>query len=98
MSRFASSDLRTIDLGDGEWVKIPVALSFKDSMEFKAQSDDESAKKMILRCVREWNIKDENGLVPELNEENIMKLDIATITLISKELTKLVVNDQDKKK
>ena len=43
-------------------------------------------------------MKNEDGIIPELNEANILTLDLPTIQLISTALTKLMVNDQDKKK
>lgn len=61
-------------------------------------SEMEMSKIMLTECIKEWNIKDEDGLIPELNEENILKLDVPTITLISGEITKLITNDQNKKK
>lgn len=99
MSRFASKKLQTIDLGDGEWVKIPTALSYAEVLELtSAKTEMEMSKTMLVRCIREWNIKDEDGKFPELNEENILNLDVQTITLISQEITKLMTNNQDKKK
>jgi len=53
---------------------------------------------MLIECIKEWNIKDEDGNIPELNADNIMKLDIITIQEISKEILPLLTNDQDKKK
>ena len=56
------------------------------------------SKAMLLSCIREWNLKDETGQIPEVNEENILKLDIETITILSEEIVKLLKNDQSKKK
>lgn len=99
MSRFASTKLREIDLGDGEWVKIPTALSYEIVMKFSSIEDStELSKEMLSTCIKEWNMKDEDGVIPELNMENIMKLDIQTVSLISSEIAKLMRNDQDKKK
>ena len=60
MSRFASKELRTIDLGNDEWVKIPVALSYKvvSEIEILSQNETEAAKKMLITCLKEWNLKD----------------------------------------
>lgn len=99
MSRFASTRLQEIDLGDWEWVKIPSALSYADVLEFTSVKDElQLSKIMLVKCIKEWNIKNEDGLVPELNETNILTLDLPTIQLISTALTKLMINDQDKKK
>jgi len=99
MSRFASKELRTIDLGDGEWVKIPAALSYATVIAINGQKDEtEVAKSLLTQCIKEWNIKNDEEIVPELNEENILALDIETITIISTELTKMITNNQDKKK
>jgi hypothetical protein len=56
---------------------------------------------MLVICIREWNLKDEEGNVPEVNEENIMQLDIATITLITTEIAKVISpesKEENKKK
>lgn len=99
MSKFASTKLREIDLWDSEWVKIPTALSYAVVIKMTSiPSEMEMSKIMLTECIKEWNIKDEDGLIPELNEENILKLDVPTITLISGEITKLITNDQNKKK
>lgn len=99
MSRFASKELQMIDLGDGEWVKIPTALSYKVVLEINSSKDESViAKNLLTTCIKEWNLKDENGDVPEVNEENILQLDVQTITKITEAITKLVTNDQDKKK
>lgn len=99
MSRFVSTRLQTIDLGNDEWVKIPTALSYADVLEFTSVKDElQLSKVMLVKCIKEWNIKNEDGNIPELNETNILTLDLPTIQLISSELTKLLANDQDKKK
>ena len=77
MSKFASTKLQEIDLGDGEWVKIPMALSYAQVMALTSHTSElEMSKAMLLECIKEWNIKDEDGNIPELNETNIMSLQI----------------------
>ncbi len=99
MSRFVTKTLQTIDLGDDEWVKIPKALSYNDVIKLTSfESDSEKSKALLSECIKEWNIKDEEGNIPELKLENIMRLDISTIDTISNELVKLLENNQDKKK
>jgi len=99
MSRFASKKLKKIDLWDWEFVKIPTALSFNQVMNINKGWDEfETSKLMLIECIKEWNIKDENWKIPKVNEENILNLDIQTITKISWEITKLIQNQQDKKK
>lgn len=53
---------------------------------------------MLMECVKEWNLKDDNGVDVILNEENLLALDIPTINIITEEITKLITNDQNKKK
>lgn len=99
MSRFASTKLREVDLGEGEWVKIPTALSYAQVIKLTSSTNEaEISKNMLVECIKEWNLKDENGVIPEINEENIMKLDILTIQKLSSEIVPLLTNDQDKKK
>ncbi len=99
MSKFASTKLREIDLWDWEWVKIPEVISYEQALTFSdAWTNTEVSKMMLLECIKEWNIKDEDGNIPELNLINISRLDIKIILIISEEITKLLVNNQDKKK
>jgi len=98
MSRFASKKLKEIDFGDEEVVRIPTALSYAQVIKFTQAKDEDVSKIMLVECIKEWTLKDENGNIPEVNEENILKLDVSTITEISKEISKLMTNDQDKKK
>lgn len=100
MSRFASKELRTVDLGDGEWIKIPTALSYSTVLAINSGSKDEAsiAKSMLVACIKDWNLKDENGIQLDVTEENILSLDIRTITQITEEITPLFANNQDKKK
>lgn len=100
MSRFASKKLQEIDLWEWEFVKIPVALSYEQVMRFTRGWDEvETSKEMLKECIKEWNLKDEDGNIPEINEKTILSLDIQTITTLSQEITKLLMNsNQDKKK
>ncbi len=58
----------------------------------------ELSKTLLVECIKEWTIKDEDGNIPEINEENIMRLDFPTISIISEAIAALTKNDQDKKK
>ena len=84
MSRFASKKLNTIDLWEWEWVKIRSEISTEDILNyFKAKTEIEQTKIMFTQSLKEWNIKDEDGNIPELNEENIFQLDPITIVEIT---------------
>lgn len=99
MSRFASSELQEIDLGDGESVKIPVALSYEQVAKLtECPTEGGMSRAMLVECIKEWTIKDDAGNIPELTEANIVRLDIRTVQVITSEITKLLSNDQDKKK
>ena len=99
MSRFVGTKLREIDLGEGEWIKIPVALSYDQVLRLTSLTNDvEISKSMLIECIKEWNIKDEDGNIPPVNIENILKLDIFTIKMVSDEVEKMLKNNQDKKK
>ena len=56
------------------------------------------SKSMLVECIKEWNLKDDEGQDREVNEANIMDLDILTIKTLSDEILPLLVNNQDKKK
>lgn len=58
MSRFVTQETQTIDLGEGDWVKIPKALSYEQVLKYSSAGDDyERSKSMLLGCIKEWNLK-----------------------------------------
>lgn len=92
------SELLELLNNNREWVKIAEALSFEDISKITGTTDEmEMSKIMLVTCIREWNIKDEEGKIPELNEENIMKLDTDTITILLWEISKVITTDNKKK-
>ncbi len=91
MSRFVGKELKTIDLWEWEWIKIPIALSFDEVSKITGETDHvEMSKKMLIICIKEWNLKDSEWIIPKVNEENILTLDVQTITIITQEITKIV--------
>jgi len=98
MSKFISEELKQVDCGDGEWVKIPTELSIEDVHLFLDKNTNEnSAVRLLKSFIREWNFKDNNGQLAELSELNIKKLKLHVINLIKDEIYKLI-NVDDKKK
>lgn len=60
MSHFASTKLREIDMGNDEVVRIPAALSYALVLELTSiQDQTELSKMMLVKCIKEWTIKDE---------------------------------------
>lgn len=62
MSRFANTeDLRKIDLGEDEWIKVRKSISFREIQSMKATNGTEEEKtiEMFLLCMREWNLKND---------------------------------------
>lgn len=99
MSRFVSNKSKRIDLGDDEWIELPEEISFQEYTEIKSVTGEVAmSKKMFTTMIKAWNLKDESGTVLPVTEENIMRLNIDTITIISDELTKLITSNTDKKK
>ena len=99
MSRFVTDELKQVNLWGWEWIKIPVALSFEDTLKMTAWDKDEMslAKQMLTFCIREWNLKDKEWNVPEVNEKNILKLDTETVTILSTEITSMMDKKNKKK-
>lgn len=98
-SRFTSDDdLEQIDLGDGEWVKIPVSIPF-GTLEKIAELPGSNAAKTVptlLLVIRGWNIKDVAGAVPQVTTESIRKLDMATIKAITDRVAAKIAPDEKK--
>ncbi len=114
MSRFVGKGLKKIVLWEIEvikdWktvkeeerVKIPKALSFDNMSKITSETDATiMSKKMLIICIKEWNIKDENDKIPEVNEANIITLDVETIKVITEKITEMITpetKEESKKK
>lgn len=91
MSKFITNELDTIDCGDDEWVKIPKELSVEDGEKVTAaMSEGGTPIKVFLVFVREWNFKDNNGQIPPITEENVKKLNMATLQIILTAINKRI--------
>jgi hypothetical protein len=103
MSKFVSNRLRKIDLGDGEWVKLPEEISFEDCQGFKVGIAGiqavgfEETLDLITHFIKEWNFKDDEGQDVPLAKENVRRLKIEVISLIQDEIIKLIPNNDKKK-
>lgn len=101
MTRFVDqTKLKQIDLGDGDWVKVPERIAYKVTEQF-AESKLEGTKRvafMLRTLIKEWNLKDGEGNIPDITEENIYKLDIPTINLLAEQMLGLLGLDVEEKK
>jgi len=100
MSKFVTDKLTKIDLGDGEWVKVPSAVSFnlvRDFTKVQADSDMEKSMEMLIVLVKGWNLKDEDDKPAELTPDNLKRLDMKYINIIIQELLKIMGIDDKKK-
>ena len=92
-NRFVTnSDLKQIDLGDGDWVKIPKRFSYGFVEKFGdlAEADGGKGERMMSMLeflVREWNLKDETGSVVAISKETLRTLELETAMQIMKEAT-----------
>jgi len=98
MSDFVSNKLKQIDLGNEKWIKIPEEISFGQVQNFTSGEKDEStmALKAMVTFIKEWNLKDGDDIA-ELNEENIKRLKIEDVNIISEAITGMI-QTVDKKK
>ena len=101
MSRFVDpTELKQIDLGDGDWVKIPARVSWEIAEDFTTSELPEGKKGILMlrTFIKEWNLKDKEGNIPKITEENIKKLDLPTLNKIGDEIGTLIEMDVDVKK
>lgn len=97
MSDFVSKELKTIDLGDGKFVKVPKEVSFGDVQKIsKLDKEGKDASLMtLLMFIREWNLSDEEGIAP-INEGNINRMKIDHVKKINDEIAKMIEDDKKK--
>lgn len=84
MNRFVKvGELKQIDLGEGDWVKIPAKFSFEFLTQFgDIKNNSEKSLKLVQNAIVEWNLKDENGNDMPPTPDNIKSLDVQTATAI----------------
>lgn len=92
-SRFVNPDaLEQVDLGEGDWVKIPERLTYADAQSFAVTDKDDKEKVagFLHKMIRDWNLVDEKGEVAEITEEMVSRLDIKDamkiVTAVSKKI------------
>ncbi len=75
-SRFVQKDeLQQIDLGQGDWVKIPARFSYAMSESFQFEDDPRAKINSILQVViKDWNLVDADGTKAPITIEKIKQL------------------------
>lgn len=94
MSKFASDELEQIDLGDGEWVKIPKIIAWdvlQAARKAKGEKGDEEVGiNMISRLVRDWSWK-EKGKKVDIIEKNVKRMNVLLLDKITDILMKKII-------
>lgn len=85
-TRFVTdADLKQIDLGDGDWVKIPSRLSYGFVAGISEGDEKDAVKistKILVGVIKQWNLKDADGNDVAVTPENIQNLDFSTVQAI----------------
>lgn len=101
MTRFVNENEHvTIDLGEGDWVKVPAKISWKLlTTTAKQQGDDlaQISSRLLAKLVVEWNLKDANGNVVPISEDAIDRLDARTGVAIMNVINPLITSELDPK-
>lgn len=87
------NDLKQIDLGEDDWVKVPARISYglvAKMGDLEAENDMEKITKFIVPILKEWNLKDSTGEVVEITEENILRLEISTVKQIIEQVVPMI--------
>lgn len=100
MSNFVSKKLKKVELPEGEFVEIPMDVSFEDAQIANTIRKDcpdefEQTLKLLMRFIKSWNLKDEDGNDAELSEENLKQLKMSALTKIQKEIMIVMGLDED---
>lgn len=104
-SKFVRADqLKQIDLGDGDWAKIPERFSYglvQKLTKLIGNPDDEKTEhddtEVVLLVIKEWNLKQEGSeTVEPITLDNIRLLDIVVVKKILEVVTKLVAGTNPK--
>lgn len=95
MWSFITNKLEQVNLEWWEWVKIPEKLSFQEVSDLQKLewNEYEKTKLMLMKCIKEWNLKDDEWNIPEINQENIWKLDVIAANYIWTMIYPKLVNE-----
>jgi hypothetical protein len=81
MNRFHNeSNVRRIELGDGDWVEVPEIISMNVAEKIEAGGKD-----AICAVIVRWNLKDGEN-VAEISPESVARLDIRVANQIANEV------------
>jgi len=93
MSRLASKKSRRVELGEGEWVDIRVALSFSEFQSVIGNVENESkqqqletAMNILRKAITDWHILDDEGNPVAYKPELVGELDVQTIMTLQGEV------------
>lgn len=97
-SRFVGkSELTTVELEGGDWVKIPARLSFGFVEDFQAAQEKEGMGKVaefLAQMIKEWNLVDDQGVIAPIDLEHLRALELKDVmdiaTKINEKITDLV--------
>lgn len=87
MSRFVDNRLEKLELPNGDWIKVKSQLSFAEIQNIQINNventnDISIGMSMVMALIQDWNFKDDDGKLVECNNENILKLDLASVNEI----------------
>lgn len=91
-SRFVDpKELKKIDLGDGDWVKIPTRFSYGFVEKFsEAQGKDtDKITGFLVQFIKEWNLE-KDGIVAEITIDNLRELETDIVKIITEEITSML--------
>lgn len=85
------SNLQTIELGGGDWVKIPTKFSAGFVEDYSSSSDEEKKDSHLLaKSIKEWNLLDENGQLLPINVDIVRQLSLEDMNTILDAILKAV--------
>lgn len=95
MYRFVDdNELQTVDMGDGDWIKIPTRLSYGFVSQFgdmkTGENDMGKIMGFLVKLVKEWNFQLSDGTVAPITQETLSKLEIGTINKMVESITPLM--------
>lgn len=90
MTRFVDpTDLRKVDLGNGDWIKVPSRISYGELTEVGDLKSGDAGKitALLSKVIKEWNLTDADGKGVGISVESIKRLDIGTVKQIAEAIT-----------
>lgn len=97
---FVDDELERIELDDTFYIEIPKQLSAGDVLgimeEYNPEDTTKSGIALIVKVAKKWNLTEKDGVEAAITKENLLRLPIETLQLLTEKITHKMSIDKKK--